>query len=251
MKASPPNLKPAGDGGRRDPGWLRSEKMLENFGVTEATWREACAEPRFRDLRVAAYVARGVAALAGADDADRWAGTIISSRQLADATVSPTPTAAGRTAGATWPPMAGNGRRRRHQRLPVRAAMLIRWLAGARDLKGWRLGEFRGRAVPRPGDPGQQQRRVVVERSADMPHSGRRAAGPAGPRPGRRPARRPARRPVPSAGRTPGPRRGLGDTVGVQQQGVTRLERHGAFRAGGAAERHQPQRQGLARARPR
>jgi NAD(P)-dependent dehydrogenase (short-subunit alcohol dehydrogenase family) len=24
------------------PGWLRSEQMLENFGVTEDTWREAC-----------------------------------------------------------------------------------------------------------------------------------------------------------------------------------------------------------------
>ena len=24
------------------PGWLRSEKMLENFGVTEASWRDAC-----------------------------------------------------------------------------------------------------------------------------------------------------------------------------------------------------------------
>jgi hypothetical protein len=23
------------------PGWLRSEKMLENFGVTEANWRDA------------------------------------------------------------------------------------------------------------------------------------------------------------------------------------------------------------------
>ena len=31
-----------------------------------------------------AYVARGVAALAAAGDADRWAGTILSSRQLAD-----------------------------------------------------------------------------------------------------------------------------------------------------------------------
>jgi NAD(P)-dependent dehydrogenase (short-subunit alcohol dehydrogenase family) len=31
------------------------------------------------------YVARGVAALARAGDADRWAGTITSSRQLADA----------------------------------------------------------------------------------------------------------------------------------------------------------------------
>ncbi|MGC1908068.1 MAG: SDR family NAD(P)-dependent oxidoreductase, partial [Candidatus Dormiibacterota bacterium] len=25
------------------PGWLRSEKMLEDFGVTEANWRDACA----------------------------------------------------------------------------------------------------------------------------------------------------------------------------------------------------------------
>src|ERR1700746_2116544 len=24
------------------PGWLRSERMLENFGVTEAKWRDAC-----------------------------------------------------------------------------------------------------------------------------------------------------------------------------------------------------------------
>ena len=31
------------------------------------------------------YVARGVAALAGAADAERWAGKIISARQLADA----------------------------------------------------------------------------------------------------------------------------------------------------------------------
>jgi NAD(P)-dependent dehydrogenase (short-subunit alcohol dehydrogenase family) len=68
------------------PGWLRSERMLENFGVTEATWREACARiPGFAISESPAYVARGVAALARADDAGRWAGTIISARQLADA----------------------------------------------------------------------------------------------------------------------------------------------------------------------
>jgi NAD(P)-dependent dehydrogenase (short-subunit alcohol dehydrogenase family) len=68
------------------PGWLRSEKMLENFGVTEATWREACAKtPGFAISESPTYVARGVAALARAGDADRWAGTIISARQLADA----------------------------------------------------------------------------------------------------------------------------------------------------------------------
>ena len=68
------------------PGWLRSEKMLENFGVTEDTWREACVKaPGFAISESPAYVARGVAALAGAADARRWAGTIVSARQLADA----------------------------------------------------------------------------------------------------------------------------------------------------------------------
>ena len=68
------------------PGWLRSEKMLENFGVTEGTWRQACVKtPGFAISESPAYVARGVAALAGAADASRWAGTIASARQLADA----------------------------------------------------------------------------------------------------------------------------------------------------------------------
>ena len=68
------------------PGWLRSEHMLENFGVTEASWRDACAQaPGFAISESPAYVARGIAALAASGDAHRWAGTIISARQLADA----------------------------------------------------------------------------------------------------------------------------------------------------------------------
>ncbi len=68
------------------PGWLRSEKMLDNFGVTEDTWREACVKtPGFAISESPAYVGRGVAALARAADADRWAGMIVSARQLADA----------------------------------------------------------------------------------------------------------------------------------------------------------------------
>ena len=68
------------------PGWLRSEKMLENFGVTEANWRDACRErPGFGISESPTYVARGVAALARARDAERWAGAIVSARQLADA----------------------------------------------------------------------------------------------------------------------------------------------------------------------
>ncbi len=67
------------------PGWLRSEKMLENFGVTEDNWRDACVKtPGFGISESPAYVARGIAALAQDVDAGRWAGTIISARQLAD-----------------------------------------------------------------------------------------------------------------------------------------------------------------------
>ena len=68
------------------PGWLRSEQMLENFGVTEATWRDAWERrPGFGISESPAYVARGIAALAGAGDAARWHGSIVSARRLADA----------------------------------------------------------------------------------------------------------------------------------------------------------------------
>jgi NAD(P)-dependent dehydrogenase (short-subunit alcohol dehydrogenase family) len=67
------------------PGWLRSEQMLENFGVTERNWRDACAtRPGFAISESPTYVARGVAALAQDPDPTHWAGTIISARQLAD-----------------------------------------------------------------------------------------------------------------------------------------------------------------------
>jgi NAD(P)-dependent dehydrogenase (short-subunit alcohol dehydrogenase family) len=68
------------------PGWLRSEKMLENFGVTEETWRDALVKtPGFAISESPAYIGRGVAALAAAADVGRWAGRIASARQLADA----------------------------------------------------------------------------------------------------------------------------------------------------------------------
>jgi NAD(P)-dependent dehydrogenase (short-subunit alcohol dehydrogenase family) len=68
------------------PGWLRSEKMLKNFGVSEANWRDAVTKrPAFGISESPTYVARGVAALARDADVQRWAGMIISARQLADA----------------------------------------------------------------------------------------------------------------------------------------------------------------------
>jgi NAD(P)-dependent dehydrogenase (short-subunit alcohol dehydrogenase family) len=66
------------------PGWLRSEMMLEAFGVSEATWRDATERvPHFAISESPAFVGRAVAALAGDPDAFRWTGQSLSSGQLA------------------------------------------------------------------------------------------------------------------------------------------------------------------------
>lgn len=66
------------------PGWLRSEMMLEGFGVTEETWRDATAkEPGFAISESPRYVGRAVAALAADPDVARWNGESLSSAQLA------------------------------------------------------------------------------------------------------------------------------------------------------------------------
>ena len=67
------------------PGWLRSENMLDHFGVTEATWRDALEKvPGFAISESPTYVGRGVAALAADPDTGRFAGRVLTSRQLAD-----------------------------------------------------------------------------------------------------------------------------------------------------------------------
>ena len=66
------------------PGWLRSEAMLEDYGVTEANWREATLrQPHFAISETPAFVGRAVAALAGDPDVARWNGQSLSSGQLA------------------------------------------------------------------------------------------------------------------------------------------------------------------------
>ncbi len=77
------------------PGWLRSEMMLDNFGVTEASWREALdasraarglpvAPPDFAMSESPRYVGRGVAALALDPERSRWNQQSVSSGQLAN-----------------------------------------------------------------------------------------------------------------------------------------------------------------------
>lgn len=66
------------------PGWLRSEMMLDDFGVTEANWRDAIAEhPGFAISETPRYVGRGVACLAGDANVGRFSGQSLSSGQLA------------------------------------------------------------------------------------------------------------------------------------------------------------------------
>jgi NAD(P)-dependent dehydrogenase (short-subunit alcohol dehydrogenase family) len=65
------------------PGWLRSEMMLDNYGVTEATWRDA-ANPHFVAISESPrFVGRAVAALAADAGLHRRNGGSFSSGGLA------------------------------------------------------------------------------------------------------------------------------------------------------------------------
>jgi NAD(P)-dependent dehydrogenase (short-subunit alcohol dehydrogenase family) len=64
------------------PGFLRSEAMLEGFGVTEANWRDA-KDPHFGISETPHYVGRAVAALAADPDVKRWNSRSLSSWELA------------------------------------------------------------------------------------------------------------------------------------------------------------------------
>lgn len=75
------------------PGWLRSEMMLDAFGVTEETWfdaartsqgREGEPPPDFVISETPAMLGRGVAALAADPERARWNTRSVSSHELAD-----------------------------------------------------------------------------------------------------------------------------------------------------------------------
>jgi len=71
------------------PGWLRSEMMLENFGVSEENWRAAfhgerpAAPPSFALSESPRFVGRAVAALAADPLRARWNQKSVTSGQLA------------------------------------------------------------------------------------------------------------------------------------------------------------------------
>jgi NAD(P)-dependent dehydrogenase (short-subunit alcohol dehydrogenase family) len=76
------------------PGWMRSEMMLEHFGVTETNWRDALdaaraemgqpvAPPDFALSETPRYAGRAVVSLALDADRARWNQQSVSSGQLA------------------------------------------------------------------------------------------------------------------------------------------------------------------------
>lgn len=73
------------------PGWMRSEIMLETFGVEEETWRDAVTErpgrfaapPGFLLSESPRYVGRAVVALAADPERKRWNQQSLTSGQLA------------------------------------------------------------------------------------------------------------------------------------------------------------------------
>lgn len=78
------------------PGWMRSEMMLENFGVNESNWREALdtsraekglpvAPPSFAFSETPRYVGRAIVSLALDKDRARWNQRSTSSGELAQA----------------------------------------------------------------------------------------------------------------------------------------------------------------------
>jgi NAD(P)-dependent dehydrogenase (short-subunit alcohol dehydrogenase family) len=73
------------------PGFLRTEAILDKFGVTEANWREAAehnAEAKrygFINSESPCFVGRAVAALAADPDRARWSGGVTSSWDLSQA----------------------------------------------------------------------------------------------------------------------------------------------------------------------
>ncbi|MFI2213634.1 SDR family oxidoreductase [Streptomyces sp. NPDC020141] len=66
------------------PGFIRSEEMLDHFGLTEDDWRDGIEGQRHWALsETPLYLARGVAALAADPERARWNGQSLDSGQLA------------------------------------------------------------------------------------------------------------------------------------------------------------------------
>ena len=71
------------------PGFMRTEAILDSFGVTEANWRDAVNDPRaaafgWAGSETPCFTGRAVAALAADPQIAKKSGAIYTSRELAD-----------------------------------------------------------------------------------------------------------------------------------------------------------------------
>jgi NAD(P)-dependent dehydrogenase (short-subunit alcohol dehydrogenase family) len=67
------------------PGFLRSEAMLEHFGVTEATWQDAAKkDPDYGTSETPLFAGRAIAALAADANLMKKSGRVFSSWGLSD-----------------------------------------------------------------------------------------------------------------------------------------------------------------------
>jgi len=67
------------------PGFLRSEAMLEHFGVTEANWQEAIKkDPNYASSETPLFAGRAIAALAADSNLMKKSGRVFSSWNLSD-----------------------------------------------------------------------------------------------------------------------------------------------------------------------
>ncbi len=65
------------------PGWLRSEMMLDHFGVTEQNWREGTKkDPHFCISESPYFVARGLSSLCADPEKNGFNGQVLSSHDL-------------------------------------------------------------------------------------------------------------------------------------------------------------------------
>lgn len=68
------------------PGFLRSETMLDLFGVTEERWQDAVQkDPHFAQSETPYYIGRAIVALASDPEVKRWSGRALSTGMLAEA----------------------------------------------------------------------------------------------------------------------------------------------------------------------
>jgi len=82
------------------PGFLRSEAMLDHFGVTEANWQEGAKKDRhFAASETPFYIGRAVAALAADPEVSKKSGKVFSSWGLAQRTALPISMEDSRTGG--------------------------------------------------------------------------------------------------------------------------------------------------------